>query len=106
MRIKVFVYLLTPSGAQLGFKNILSIGANISLSLFFLPQTANIALFLEPLRLVAEDPPGAQVVALFEVADDAINGAGWREDVFRVAAVITGSHFAEPSGFDSQVCDP
>lgn len=42
-------------------------------------------------------------MALFEVSDDIVNGTGWREDVFRVAAVITGSHFAEPSGFDAQV---
>lgn len=58
----------------------------------------------------SESAPGAQVVALYEVAEDGINEAGWSGDgdngdgdAFRVAVVVTGSHFAEEAGFDSAV---
>lgn len=55
-------------------------------------------------RLSSEGPPGAQVVGLYEAAEDGTNEAGWRlEDTLRVAVVVTGSRFAEASGFDSAV---
>ena len=51
--------------------------------------------------------PGAQVVGLYEAADDGANQAGWGGDedgdVFRIAVVVTGSLFAEETGFDSSV---
>lgn len=51
--------------------------------------------------------PGAQVVGLYEAADDGANQAGWGGgddgDVFHIAVVITGSLFAEETGFDSSV---
>ncbi|CAM9750475.1 unnamed protein product, partial [Ectocarpus sp. 4 AP-2014] len=52
----------------------------------------------------SESAPGAQVVGLYEAADDAANDVGWRGDEdgdsFRIAAVVTGTHFAEEAGFD------
>lgn len=60
-----------------------------------------------PKRSASESAPGAQVVGLYEAADDATNDVGWRGDEdgdsFRIAAVVTGSHFAEEAGFDSSV---
>lgn len=51
--------------------------------------------------------PGAQVVGLYEAADDGANQAAWGGDedgdVFRIAVVVTGSLFAEETGFDSSV---
>lgn len=60
-----------------------------------------------PKRSASESAPGAQVVGLYEAADDATNDVGWRGDEdgdsFRIAAVVTGSHFAEEAGFNASV---
>lgn len=59
------------------------------------------------LRRDVSADPGAQVVGLYEAADDGTNQAGWGGDedgdVFRIAVVVTGSPFAEETGFDSSV---
>lgn len=40
---------------------------------------------------------------MYSAAEDSVNATGWRTDVLRVAAVVTGSHFAEAAGFDAAV---
>ena len=41
------------------------------------------------------------MAALYEAAAiDNVNGAGWGDNVFRVVAVVTSSHFAQEISFD------